>query len=104
MNMTWKLGSKTLANANENWRSALYGARDRIRNAHATEIHSAPQPQASGGEILGAAMRVREEFKAVHEGNARMLQALADYKTRRRKMRCERGLNGPSGFASAQQL
>ena len=104
MNMTWKLDSKKLAHANKAWRSALHGARDRIRNAHATEIHCAPQPQASNAEILGAAMRVREEFKAVQAGNAQMLQALAEYKARCRKMRCERGLSGPAGPASALQF
>ena len=101
MNMTWNLDSKTLVNANKSWQNAFHSARDRIRNARVTEIHSAPQPQASNAEMLGAAMRVREEFKGVQDGNAHMLQALADYKTRRRKMRCERGLSGPTGFASA---
>jgi hypothetical protein len=104
MNMTWNLDSRAIAHANKTWRSALLGARDRIRNAHATKIHCVPQQQASNAEILGAAMRVREEFKVVQAGNAQMLQALADYKARCRKLRCERALSGPAWPASALQF
>ena len=69
-----------------NWLSALRSARDRIRNARGTEFHPEPPPPTSNAEIIGAAMRVREEFKGVQESNAQMTQALADFKARRNKM------------------
>jgi hypothetical protein len=99
MNMTWSLESRTLVKANKSWRSALRGACERIRNAHDCEMRPAPAPHTSNAEILGAAQRVREEFKFVNEGNAHMLRALADFKNRRSKLRCEHALIGKSGLA-----
>ena len=96
-------GSKAGIDANKSWRSALRGACERIRNTRAAEIHPGSRPQVSNVEILDAALRVREQFKNVEEGNAQMLLALADFKNRRRKMQCERGLLRPSGFASAMR-
>ena len=101
MNITRNTLSKTLLTANRKWRTALDGACERIRNARSADAKLAPRAQSSNAEILDAALRVREEFKGVGEGNAQMVQALVDFRNRRRRMSCERSLGGTTGLSSA---
>jgi hypothetical protein len=98
MNAASKTESGKPHGAKKIWRSALDGARDWIRNDQHGRILAAKTPPPTNAEILGVALRVRQDFKGVQESNAQMLQALADFKNRRRKMHCERGLNGPSAI------
>jgi len=101
MNNSRNALAKKLVTANRKWRIALDGACERIRHARSGEGKLAPHAQSTNAEILDSALRVREQFNAVREGNKQMLQALADFRNRRTKMSCERSLHGTTGLSSA---
>jgi hypothetical protein len=81
------VNTKMAVKTKKSWLSAIHSARERIRKAQGSEIAPETRPQRSSAEILGSAMRIREEFKAAQKSNARMLQALAEFKARRSNLR-----------------